>query len=259
MLSAGGTPIGAMGTLQIGGGAVIEATGGLHIFSSGTLSVLDAASLTMTITGSAPQRAVTADSILIDTTGKVELSSYNAAALYGQNATGTIEIRNGTVQLSVQNNTSAAPLAGAEQGITVSGGTVRLGAMPPTITAISPDAGSLDGGESIAVIGTNLLGTTAIRVGGVLAADVNVVNADALTFTAPAGVEGAKDVFVLTPDGAFTLPDAYGQSALASPNPAPPSPYQAGNAFPYEAVLAGAAALLTLAGFAARRKRKRGA
>ena len=72
---------------------------------------------------------------------------------------------------------------------------------PPTVTAISPNAGPTAGGTAVTITGTNFTGATSVTIGGAATTSVVVVNATTITATTPAGTAGAQDVVVTTPAG----------------------------------------------------------
>ena len=67
----------------------------------------------------------------------------------------------------------------------------------PTVTGVSPAAGSQAGGTPITITGTNFFGAVTVTVGGVAATSVTVVNATTITATTPAGY-GTQNVKVQT-------------------------------------------------------------
>jgi hypothetical protein len=72
----------------------------------------------------------------------------------------------------------------------------------PTVTAVLPSTGSISGGTTVTVTGTNLTGATAVRFG--TASGTNVVvngGGTSLTVTSPAGMVGTVDLTVATPGG----------------------------------------------------------
>jgi Concanavalin A-like lectin/glucanases superfamily/IPT/TIG domain len=75
---------------------------------------------------------------------------------------------------------------------------------PPTVTSISPTAGSTAGGTSVTITGTNFTGATGVTIGGAAATSVVVVSATSITAITPARTAGAKDVVVTTPSGSGT-------------------------------------------------------
>ncbi|MFJ1270246.1 IPT/TIG domain-containing protein, partial [Legionella lytica] len=64
-------------------------------------------------------------------------------------------------------------------------------ASSPTLISITPNQGSLAGGTSVTVVGTNFTPTTTLTIGGVAATSVVMVNATTLTATTPVYVSGA--------------------------------------------------------------------
>jgi hypothetical protein len=76
-----------------------------------------------------------------------------------------------------------------------------------TVTGISPTSGSINGGETITVSGTNFTGATGVMFGLVAGTNLVVTNDTSLTVTSPAQPAGNVDVQVV---------DAAGTSA-ASP------------------------------------------
>ena len=79
----------------------------------------------------------------------------------------------------------------------------------PTVASVSPGSGSLAGGTTITVTGTNLSGATLVRVGSVSATGLTVVSPTMLTCVTPAGAAGAKSVSVTTPGGTATRSNAF--------------------------------------------------
>ena len=79
----------------------------------------------------------------------------------------------------------------------------------PTVTAISPDSGSTEGGESVTITGTNFTGATAVTIGGVAATSVVIANNTNLTAITPAHAAGVVDVVVTTPGGSGTGTNLY--------------------------------------------------
>jgi hypothetical protein len=69
-------------------------------------------------------------------------------------------------------------------------------AAPPTLTAISPRIGSIAGGTSVTLIGTNLTGATGVTLGGTAATNLVVVNSTTIICTIPAHAAGAVSVLV---------------------------------------------------------------
>ena len=72
---------------------------------------------------------------------------------------------------------------------------------PPTVTAVSPAAGSTLGGTLVTITGTNFSGATAVKFGATAATLFTVNSATSITAVAPAGAAGSVDVTVTTPAG----------------------------------------------------------
>lgn len=77
----------------------------------------------------------------------------------------------------------------------------------PVVDSITPDTGSVDGGDSISIHGDYFVDVTSVQIGGNNVGSMTVVNKYLITGTTPAGVEGTEDVSVTTTHGA-TLPNS---------------------------------------------------
>ena len=71
---------------------------------------------------------------------------------------------------------------------------------PPSVTAISPEAGPAAGGATVTISGTELDGATAVRFGSTEAASFTVDSNESITAVTPAG-KGTVGVYVTTPSG----------------------------------------------------------
>jgi hypothetical protein len=78
----------------------------------------------------------------------------------------------------------------------------------PTISTISPNAGTTQGGVTMGISGTNLLTVNTVTVGGA-AAVISTRTATGLTVTTPAGVQGARDVVITTYGHTLTSSGGY--------------------------------------------------
>jgi hypothetical protein len=80
----------------------------------------------------------------------------------------------------------------------------------PTVTAISPNGGSIAnggntaGGTSVTITGTNFTGATSVTIGGTPATFMVVVSSTSITAVTPAHAPGAVNVVVMTPAGPGT-------------------------------------------------------
>jgi len=93
----------------------------------------------------------------------------------------------------------------------------------PTVTVVAPFNGTVGGGTSVTITGTNFLGATSVTFGGQPATGV-AVNGSGTTITAttPAHAEGPVDVVIIAPGGTVTGPHLFTYVVL--PPVAPPSP-----------------------------------
>lgn len=66
----------------------------------------------------------------------------------------------------------------------------------PTVTAIAPSSGSVKGATAVTITGTNFASNATVRIGGVLATNVVVVNGTTITAKAPRHSAGLVDVEV---------------------------------------------------------------
>ncbi len=94
----------------------------------------------------------------------------------------------------------------------------------PTLSGVTPAAGSSAGGTAITLTGTNLDGATSLTVGGAAAANLVVVSATRLTAVTPAGSTGARDIVVTTPRGVATLAGGFTYQSAPPPTISSVSP-----------------------------------
>ena len=69
----------------------------------------------------------------------------------------------------------------------------------PTVTAVTPAAGSLSGGTTVTITGTNFAGVTGVSFGSTPAASFTFVSPTVITAVSPAEAAGTVDVTVTTP------------------------------------------------------------
>ena len=72
--------------------------------------------------------------------------------------------------------------------------------VPPSITSVSPESGSVAGGTAIAVTGTDFVSGATVTFGGAAATGVTFNSATSITATTPSGTAGAAHVVVTNPD-----------------------------------------------------------
>ena len=82
-------------------------------------------------------------------------------------------------------------------------------ALFPTITSIAPTSGTVGGGTTIGITGTNLLNTSSVTVGGVAATSLTNVSSVFVTAVTPAGTEGLKTITLTTPIETATSLNAF--------------------------------------------------
>jgi hypothetical protein len=71
----------------------------------------------------------------------------------------------------------------------------------PTVTGLSPGQGTVFGGTTVTITGTNLTGTTVVEFGTSIATSVTVDSPTSITVETPSHALGTVDVTVTTPAG----------------------------------------------------------
>ncbi len=87
----------------------------------------------------------------------------------------------------------------------------------PTVTSISPTAGTTAGGTSVTITGTNFTGATAVKFGATNATGFTVDSATQITATSPAGAAGIVDVTVTNANGTSAISAADQYTFVAPP------------------------------------------
>ena len=95
------------------------------------------------------------------------------------------------------------------------------GVCPGTITSVTPLQGSILGGTQITINGTNLAGTTAVKIGGVDCTSLQVLSPTLVKAVTPAGTAGEFALTVITAAGTLFSPTpfTYVQLSIASVSP----------------------------------------
>ncbi len=84
------------------------------------------------------------------------------------------------------------------------------GAPPPTVTSVSPNSGTINGGTAVTITGTNFASGATVTFGGTAATNVNVVSSTSITATTPAHAAGTVNVVVTNTNGGVgTLTNGY--------------------------------------------------
>ena len=75
------------------------------------------------------------------------------------------------------------------------------GTPAPTVSSVSPNSGSTNGGTSVTITGTNFSAGATVTFGGTAASNVNLVSSTSITATTPAHAAGAVNVVVTNSGG----------------------------------------------------------
>ena len=81
--------------------------------------------------------------------------------------------------------------------------------LAPTITAVTPNSGSIQGGNAVVISGTSLTSAHSVTIGGQSCTSLAIVSDNQVTCNAPTGNVGAKDVVVTNDAGSATLTGGY--------------------------------------------------
>jgi hypothetical protein len=165
--------------------------------SSGTIS----GGTPVTITGTGFLAGVTVTLGGTPATGVTVVSSTSITATTAAHTAGAVNV--------VVTNTDS-------QSGTLSGG-YTYGNPAPTVTAISPNSGSANGGTAVTITGTGFQSGATVSLGGTPATGVTVVSSTSMTATTAAHTAGTVDVVVTNTDsqsgtlsGGYTYTSASG-------------------------------------------------
>ncbi len=114
----------------------------------------------------------------------------------------------GTVNVTVINPAATSPTSSADQFTYTS---------PPTVSSVSPNSGSTNGGTPVTITGTNFMGSVAVYFGNTSATGITVVSATEITCNDPAGT-GTVNVTVTTGAGT-SLTGSANQFTYEAPAP----------------------------------------
>jgi hypothetical protein len=82
--------------------------------------------------------------------------------------------------------------------------------LPPDVTSITPDTGTVAGNTAVTIVGTSLTGVNSVKFDNVEATNVVVVSDTTVTCTTPPGAApGDVDVQVTNPDGFNTISNGF--------------------------------------------------
>ena len=156
------------------------------------------------------------------------LAGGRSSVLSGTGLTGTTGITIGGAAATLGSITdtsvafstpSSGTLGAKDVVVTAPGGTATLAGgftyvSAPIISALSVISGSLAGGISDTITGTNFTGASSVTIGG-NAASFSVSSSTTITFTVPTGsVAGASDVVVVAPGGTATRTGGFTYNSL---------------------------------------------
>lgn len=97
-----------------------------------------------------------------------------------------------------------------------------------TISTVSPDTGSTDGGATVAILGANFLSGATVKFGTLAATSAQVASSTEVRAVTPAAAEGVVDVILVNPNGQqVTAPNAFAFVSTTSTPPAAPALPQA--------------------------------
>jgi formylglycine-generating enzyme required for sulfatase activity len=83
------------------------------------------------------------------------------------------------------------------------------GSCPGVITSVTPLHGSILGGTQITINGTNLVGTTAVNIGGVACTSLQVLSPTLVKAVTPAGAAGEASIAIVSAAGTTLAPAPF--------------------------------------------------
>ena len=171
-----------------------------------------------TVTAISPPSGTTAGGTPVTITG-ANFTGATSVTIGGNTATNVTVVS----ATSITATTPPGALGAADVAVTTPGGTgtgpglYTYVTVAPTVTAISPNTGTTQGGTPVTITGTNFTGATAVTIGGTAATSFTVFNATTITASTPAHAAGAVNVVVTTPAGSGTGTNLYTYVAQAVP------------------------------------------
>jgi hypothetical protein len=120
----------------------------------------------------------------------------------------------GTVDITVTTPTGTGPTSSADHYTYT-----NVTASAPAVTAVSPNTGSIAGGQVVTITGTNFSGATAVFFVSTPATSFTINSDTSITAIAPAHAVGTTDIAVTTNNGtsAFTSADHFTYLSTAAP------------------------------------------
>ncbi|MGA9673360.1 MAG: IPT/TIG domain-containing protein [Terracidiphilus sp.] len=154
-----------------------------------------------TVTSVSPNTGSTAGGTAVTITGTNFAAG--ATVTFGSAAATNVAVVNGT---TITATTPAGTAGAATVTVTVAGQSGSLASgftyiTPPTVTSVSPNAGTLAGGTAVTITGTNFAAGATVTFGSTAATNVVVVSSTSITATTPAASAGAVTVTVTNSNG----------------------------------------------------------
>ena len=198
--TAAGTTGGAKDVVVTTPGGLATLPGGFNYLPVTITSVTPPTGLTsggtpITITGTG---FITGATVNIGGNSATSIVVVSATSITAVTPTGSVGVQNVVVTTS----------AGSA---TLTGGFTYTGVQ---VNAISPTYGPVAGNITVTITGVGFVTGSTVKIGGVSATNVAIVNSTTITATAPAGTAGAKDVTVTTPTETATLTGGFTYAAV---------------------------------------------
>lgn len=116
-----------------------------------------------------------------------------------------------TLTTQVPAGATTGPVTVTVGGLTSNGVnfTVANAGPPPTLTSVSPNVGSVQGGQQTTLTGTNFVSGTTVKIGNKPASVLTLVSATTMIVQVPASIPGPTDVVVTNPNGDAVLQNGY--------------------------------------------------
>jgi hypothetical protein len=143
---------------------------------------------------------------------------------------------------SITATSPAEPPGTVDVTVTTAGGASATSSMdqftyavaPPTVTALSPNAGPTSGGTSVTISGTNFSEASSVKFGGTNATSFAVNSETSITALSPAEPAVTVDVTVTTPEGTsvINVGDRFGYTPVPTITKLKPASGSAGGGTP---------------------------
>lgn len=168
--------------------------------------------LTLSPTSGPVTRLVTITGNGFSSTAALNQIRFNGVLATTLSATAT------TLTTQVPSGATTGPVTVTVGGLTSNGVTftVANAGPPPTLTAISPNIGSIQGGQQTTLTGTGFIAGTTVKIGNKQASVLTLVSAISMIVQVPASVVGPATVVVTNTNGDALIQNGY--TYLAGPS-----------------------------------------